>query len=103
MERRTVPLTKVKEKFQVTIPTEVRKTARLAVGDILEATVKNNVIVLKPKVVVDRHPEINARLREALEDVKAGRVSKTFHSVEELMADLNNTSKGKKRRTEKTL
>ena len=98
-----MPLTKVKEKFQVTIPTEIRKTVGLTVGDILEASVKNNVIILKPKAVVDRHPEIDARLREALEDVKAGRVSKTFHSVEELIADLNSTSKGKKRKPEKTL
>jgi hypothetical protein len=28
--------------------------------------VKNNVIVLKPKAVVDRHPEIDTRLGEAL-------------------------------------
>ncbi len=99
-----MPFTKVKEKFQVTIPTEVRKAAHLAVGDILEATVKNNVIVLKPKAAVERHPEIAARLREALEDVKAGRVSQTFHSVEELMADLNrNTNRKKKRKPEKTL
>ena len=96
-------LVRVKQKFQVTIPDHVRKQAGLEVGDLLEATAKGNVIMLKPKAVIDRHPEIDARLREALEDVKAGRVSKTFHSVEELMADLNRTSKGKKRKTEKAL
>jgi AbrB family looped-hinge helix DNA binding protein len=50
----TLPLVKVKEKFQVTIPTELREALHLTVGDILEATIENDTIVLKPKVVVDR-------------------------------------------------
>jgi AbrB family looped-hinge helix DNA binding protein len=49
-----MPLVKVKEKFQVTIPAEVRAAVQLAVGDILEATVQGTTIVLTPKVVVDR-------------------------------------------------
>ena len=36
-----MPLVKVKEKFQVTIPTELREALHLAVGDILEATIEN--------------------------------------------------------------
>ena len=87
MERRTVPLTKVKEKFQVTVPTEVRKTVRLAVGDMLEATVKNNVIVLTPKVVVDRQT-VEAAIEEGLADLKAGRVSPPFSTVKELKKHL---------------
>ena len=77
-----MPLTKVKEKFQVTIPTEVRKTARLAVSEILEATVKNNVIILKPKAVVDRETAEEA-IEEGLADLKVGRVSPTFSHVKE--------------------
>jgi AbrB family looped-hinge helix DNA binding protein len=50
-----MPLVKVKPKFQVTIPTEVREAAQIAVGDILEATVQGTTIVLTPKAVVDRH------------------------------------------------
>jgi len=45
--------------------------------------------------------EINAAIREGLEDIKAGRVSKTFTSVKELMADLNK-KKGKRSKTKKT-
>ncbi len=82
MEKQAVPLTKVKEKFQVTIPTEVRKTARLAVGDILEATVTNNVIVLKPKVMVDREA-VETAIAEGLADLKAGRVSPAFSNMKE--------------------
>jgi AbrB family looped-hinge helix DNA binding protein len=49
-----LPLVKVKEKFQITLPAELRDVLHLAVGDLLEATIQDNVIVLKPKVVVDR-------------------------------------------------
>jgi AbrB family looped-hinge helix DNA binding protein len=50
----TLPLVKVKEKFQITLPAELREVLHLAVGDLLEATIEDNVIVLKPKVVIDR-------------------------------------------------
>jgi len=50
----TLPLVRVKEKFQVTIPTELREALHLTVGDMLEATVESDTIVLKPKAVVDR-------------------------------------------------
>ena len=49
-----MPLVKVKEKFQITLPAELREALHLAVGDLLEATIQDNVIVLKPKIVVDR-------------------------------------------------
>jgi AbrB family looped-hinge helix DNA binding protein len=76
-----MPLVRVKQKFQVTIPDDVRKQAGLEVGDFLEASTKGNVITLKPKTIVDRHPEIDARLREALKDIKEGRVSPAFSSA----------------------
>jgi AbrB family looped-hinge helix DNA binding protein len=50
----TLPLVRVKEKFQITLPAELREALHLVVGDLLEATVQDNVIVLKPKDVVDR-------------------------------------------------
>ncbi len=65
----TLPLVKVKEKFQVTIPTELRKALHLAVGDLLEATVQDNVIVLKPKAVVDRE-QAWAKMEHAMGSVK---------------------------------
>jgi AbrB family looped-hinge helix DNA binding protein len=40
----TLPLVRVKEKFQVTIPTELREALHLAVGDILEATIEHETI-----------------------------------------------------------
>ena len=77
-----MPLVKVKEKFQVTIPTALRKAVRLSVGDLLEAEAKGNTIVLKPKTVVDRE-SVEAAIEEGLQDLKAGRVTPKFSSVEE--------------------
>ena len=49
-----MPLVKVKEKFQITLPAELRDALHLAVGDMLEATIEQDKIVLTPKIVVDR-------------------------------------------------
>ena len=80
-----MPLVKIKEKFQVTIPTALRKAVHLSVGDLLEAEAKGNVIILKPKAVVDRQ-DIDEAIDEGLEDLKAGRVTSKFSSVEEFKA-----------------
>ena len=80
-----MPLVKVKEKFQVTIPTALRKAVRLSVGDLLEAEAKGNTIVLKPKALVDRGA-VDAAIQEGLADLKAGRVTPKFSSVEEFKA-----------------
>jgi len=62
-------LVKVKEKFQVTIPTELREALHLAVGDLLEATIEHDTIVLKPKAVVDR-AEAWAKIERAMASVE---------------------------------
>jgi AbrB family looped-hinge helix DNA binding protein len=64
-----LPLVKVKEKFQITLPAELREVLHLAVGDLLEATIEDNVIVLKPKVVVDR-AQAWAKMEHAMAHVK---------------------------------
>jgi AbrB family looped-hinge helix DNA binding protein len=89
----SMPLVRIKQKFQVTIPDYVRKQAGLEVGDFLEATAKGNVITLKPKTVVDRHPEIDAALREGLEDIKKGRVSPAFSSAKSATRYLHQQAK----------
>ena len=73
-------LVKVKEKYQVTLPAEVRKKVDLAVGDVLEAKVQGKKITLAPKVIVDRQ-FIDKRLAEAEEDIKKGRVSPAFSTA----------------------
>jgi AbrB family looped-hinge helix DNA binding protein len=64
-----LPLVKVKEKFQITLPAELREALHLAVGDLLEATIQDNVIVLKPKVLVDR-AQAWAKIERAMASVQ---------------------------------
>lgn len=66
-----MPVVRVKRKFQVTIPAEVRERLGLAEGDYLEVTEEGNQIVLKPKVVLDRPDEQTlARLEAILDRVR---------------------------------
>jgi AbrB family looped-hinge helix DNA binding protein len=77
-----MPLVTVKTKYQVTLPTAVRRQAKLAVGDILEAKVKGKKITLTPKSLLDRE------LAVALEDVRKGRVVGPFDSAGAMLTDL---------------
>ena len=87
MEGVTVPLVRVKEKYQVTLPASVRRKAGLTVGDLLEANVEGKKITLTPKSVVDRE------LALALEDVRKGRVYGPFSSAKEVIQSLHREAK----------
>ena len=87
MEGVTVPLVRVKEKYQVTLPASVRRKAGLTVGDLLEANVEGKKITLTPKSVVDRE------LALALEDVRKGRVYGPFSSAKEVILSLHREAK----------
>ena len=65
-----MPLVKVKNKYQVTLPAEVRWILDLKVGDYLEVEAKDAMIVLKPKAVIDKGKmEVWEGLIEILERV----------------------------------
>jgi AbrB family looped-hinge helix DNA binding protein len=65
-----MPLVRVKGKYQVTIPAEIRKELNLKVGDYLEVEARGSSIVLRPKAVIDREKEEAwERLKELLERV----------------------------------
>ncbi len=69
-------LVRVKEKYQVTIPNDVRELAGLAIGDYLEAKLgPRGVIMLTPKTLIDR------KLAESFEDVKTGRTHGPFDTA----------------------
>lgn len=50
-----MPLVKIKDKFQVTIPASIRKAADLDIGDFLEAEIREDGILLIPKTITDRN------------------------------------------------
>jgi bifunctional DNA-binding transcriptional regulator/antitoxin component of YhaV-PrlF toxin-antitoxin module len=88
-------LVTVNTKYQLTLPPSVRKQARVAVGDLLEARVEGKKITLTPKSVIDHE------LRLALQDVKKGRVSPTFTTAAEGIHWLNAKAKKSKKRAKK--
>ncbi len=52
-----MPIVKLKQKGQLTLPVEIRRELALDEGDVLEAQVKDGRIVLTPKELVDRRRE----------------------------------------------
>ena len=87
-----MPLVKVKEKYQVTLPAALRQKAGLVVGDLLEAQVQRGKITLTPKAVVDR-AFVEKRLAEGLDDLKKGRVYGPFSSAREAVRSLHRETK----------
>jgi AbrB family looped-hinge helix DNA binding protein len=79
-------LTKVKEKFQVTIPTAVRTAAGIEIGDFVDARYQHGAIMLRPQVVHDRE-EFLKQLKKDIEAskaaVKAGRVLGPFDNADD--------------------
>jgi len=89
-----MPLVKVKDKGQVTLPAKIRERHGVSVGDYVEVREEGNRIVLIPQAVAPRHPEIDAALTEALDDERAGRVTPAFKTMTDLEAWLK-TDEGK--------
>ena len=90
-----MPLAKLKQKGQVTIPASIRDDLGLHEGDYVEVVREGTRIILTPQDISPRHPEIDAALAEALEDERAGRLSPGFSSMAEFKAWLK-TPEGKK-------
>ncbi len=61
-------LVTVKPKFQVTIPAKLRRGLDVHEGDIMEATVVGDGILLRPKEVVDRRAAAD-RVASILESI----------------------------------
>lgn len=85
MKPATMALIRVRENYQVSIPVSICKELHLEQGSILEAVTNHDKIVLKPKVVVDAD---RVEVEKAMEDLRAGRLTDPFASVEEFKKSL---------------
>lgn len=47
-------LVKVKNKYQIVIPEDVRKKIKVGIGDTLDIMEKDGILIAKPVVVVDK-------------------------------------------------
>lgn len=77
-----LPKLKVGTSRQVAIPKKIYDGLRLSPGDYLEADVKNDRIVLTPKVFVEK------RLAEGLSDIKRKKVTGPFSRASTLKKSL---------------
>jgi AbrB family looped-hinge helix DNA binding protein len=68
-----MPIVKVLEKGQATLPAKIRQDIGLETGDYVMVEKEGSRIVLTPQAVVERDPKIDAALEKALADVRAGR------------------------------
>lgn len=48
-------IAKIQRNFQVTIPADVRKKARIKVGDLVDFDVTENGIIIKPQETINRN------------------------------------------------
>lgn len=83
-------LIKVKTKFQLTLPTRVRRAMGVDVGDFFEARIQNRTIVLSPKSVIDKG------ISQSMRDVKSGRVHGPYSTIDDLFRSLDKKTKIKK-------
>jgi AbrB family looped-hinge helix DNA binding protein len=92
-----MPTVKLGASRQIVIPKKLYDELGLAAGDYLEVELyEGGRLIVTPKDLVDRHPEIDTRLREAEEDVTAGRVHGPFKTATEAVKALRSASRRKK-------
>ncbi len=101
----------VKERDPLVVPLKIRRRAGIKVGDRLEFKAARGVITIvsRSRIADEETPEqrkiIDAQLAEGLDDIREGRVSKRFDTVDEMLASLKGSSPkkpGKAVRTAKT-
>ncbi len=79
---------KVREKYQVTIPEDVRNKIPIKVGERVEVDVREGEIVIRPVLEVPRgqawfwSQERQERIAESMKDIEKGKV-KVFKSMKE--------------------
>jgi len=79
---------KVREKYQVTIPEEVRGKIPLKVGERVEVTARGTEIVIRPIVEIPRNQawfwskEWQEQVAQSIKDLERGKM-KVFKSVKE--------------------
>ena len=88
----------------ITLPDAVRQRAGFKIGQELEFKVSGGVVTIIPKLPTaddEYTPEqrriIDAQLAEGLEDIRKGRVSPIFNTVDEMLASLKAGHKSKPR------
>lgn len=80
-----MPRVKVRRDDQINLPPEARQKLNIAEGDYLDVEVVEAGVLLKP-VLKEFDPRVDAAIAEGLADIRAGRATPSFGSVEEFEA-----------------
>jgi AbrB family looped-hinge helix DNA binding protein len=94
IEEIAMALSKITRNHQVSIPKKIRDRLGLQEGDYVEVEERDGEIVMVPKKLIDADqawfwtPDWQASEREADEDIKAGRISGPFKTMDELKKHL---------------
>ena len=87
--------TTLKGKTNLVVPLSLQRRARMKAGDTLEFKAAPGVIIItaKPPPADDEYtPEqrriVDAQLADGLEDIRQGRVSRRFDTVDEMLTSL---------------
>ena len=87
-----MPLVHVKQRFQITLPADVRRRAKISIGDVLDAVIDGDDIRLRAKNVVDRS------IAAGRADYAAGRFEGPFDTAEQGIDALHRgTKKGRRK------
>jgi len=84
---------KLRRNAQVTLPAAIRKAAHVEDGDVLDCEVRDGLIVLTPKKLVDKRDawfwssEWQKAEAEAQDDIASGK-TREFESVDDLLKGL---------------
>lgn len=101
-----MPRMTLRAKGQLTLPEEIRAAARLEDGDLFDAEITEEGILLRPRKVIDASqawfwsPEWQTGEREADADLVAGRVE-SFASDEDFSAAMRSMAKPSTKRSRK--
>jgi bifunctional DNA-binding transcriptional regulator/antitoxin component of YhaV-PrlF toxin-antitoxin module len=86
----------------ITLPAAVRQQAGFKVGQVLEFKATGGVVTISPQVpnaddeyTPQQRRIIDAQLAEGLEDIRKGRVSPKFDTVDEMLASMKASHKSK--------
>jgi len=81
-------VTKLRERAQITLPSDIVKRLNLKTGDNLEVELSGDKIIIKPVLVIDRSQswfwssEWQEKEKEVEDDLRAGRIYKTSGHVD---------------------
>lgn len=83
-----MPYVRVKQKFQVTLPSSVRKAVNIQEGDTLEVSVEDGNVLLVPQSITDRKKKENKD--SILDLIGANQNSGLYRSAEDIDKTIDN-------------